>query len=368
MDFALNEQQALLRDSAYAFLNERFPLEALQALAIGGPVPDLWEEFGELGWCGLLVPETHGGSGGDLMDAVLVLEALGYAGVPSPYAQSAVVGAGLIHALGTSEQQAEWLPVIAKGELIVTPALAEGTGEFSPESVKAAGAPGEPLSGTKLFVKDADRAGLLLTALRWRGEPCLVAVPSQRVSVTPMDTLSGEPLFAVDLTEAVAEQALWLGEGREGAAGVRKAVALGALARAAELVGLGQRVLDICVEHISIREQSGRPIGAFQALQHSAADMLRNVEGARGIMWRAAWSMANNQPAAVDVAMAKAYASDACFDVVRRGHQLMGAIGYCEEHPMHILHKRIQAAALDYGDAAWHLDQVADALGLVAAA
>ncbi len=176
MDFALNEQQALLRDSAYAFLNERFPLEALQALAVGGPVPDLWDELSELGWSGLLVPEEHGGSGGDFVDAVLVLEALGYAAVPSPFAQSAVVGTGLIAALGTPEQRAQWLPALAKGELIVTPALAEATGEFSPESMSARGGPDEALSGTKLFVKDADRAGLLLCAVQRRGAPWLVAV------------------------------------------------------------------------------------------------------------------------------------------------------------------------------------------------
>ena len=367
MDFALNEQQALLRDSAYAFLNERFPLEALQALAVGGPVPDLWDELSELGWSGLLVPEEHGGSGGDFIDAVLVLEALGYAAVPSPFAQSAVVGTGLIAALGTPEQQAQWLPALAKGELIVTPALAEATGEFSPESMSARGGPDETLSGTKLFVKDADRAGLLLCAVQRRGAPWLVAVPAQNVACTAMDTLSRERLFEVDLGDRVLEEKYWLGDGCADGAGLRKAVALGALARAAELVGLAQRVLDICIEHVSVREQSGRPIGTFQALQHSAADMLRNVEGARGIMWRAAWGMANAQSAELDVAMAKAYASEACFEVVRRGHQLMGAIGYCEEHPMHILHKRIQAAALDYGDAAWHLDRVADGLGLVAA-
>ena len=120
------------------------------------------------------------------------------------------------------------------------------------------------------------------------------------------------------------------------------------MSRSAELVGLAQRVLDICIAHISVREQSGHPIGAFQALQHSAADMLRDVEGARGIVWRAAWGLANGDSASTDVAMAKAYSSDACLNVVRRGHQLIGAIGYCEEHPMHIMHKRIQAASLDF--------------------
>ena len=368
MDFSLSESQSVLKASVDGFLRERFAIEQLQALAVAAEVPDLWPEMAELGWCGLLIPEMDGGSGGDLFDAALILESLGYAALPSPFAHSAVVGTELVLRFGKAGQRVRWLPRLAKGELRLALALSEENGEFSSGSIRASGAPGKPLSGRKLFVKDADQAEFLITAVRRESEPWLVAVPREIVRLEPMETLSGERLFMVDLTNAVLDETFWFSDRCAGQAGVHNAISLGAMSRSAELVGLAQRVLDICIEHISVREQSGQPIGAFQALQHSAADMLRDVEGARGIVWRAAWGLANGDSASTDVAMAKAYSSDACLNVVRRGHQLIGAIGYCEEHPLHILHKRIQAASLDFGDANWHLDHVADSLGLVSAA
>jgi alkylation response protein AidB-like acyl-CoA dehydrogenase len=75
--------------------------------------------------------------------------------------------------------------------------------------------------------------------------------------------------------------------------------------------------------------------------------------------------MSEGRPAEADVAMAKAYASEACLAVARRGHQIFGAISYCEEHPLHLIHKRIQAATLEFGDSAYHLETVARTIGLV---
>ena len=118
------------------------------------------------------------------------------------------------------------------------------------------------------------------------------------------------------------------------------------------------------MDYAKVREQTGRPIGSFQAIQHHCADLLRNVEGARYILYNAAWKMQEGVSCAPDVAMAKAYASDACLWVARKGHQIMGAIGYCEEHPLHLYHKRIQAAGLDFGDAGLHLETIAQAIGL----
>ena len=89
------------------------------------------------------------------------------------------------------------------------------------------------------------------------------------------------------------------------------------------------------------------------------------LEGRRGLLYAAAWREAEGRPAGPDVALAKAYASEACLAVARRGHQIFGAISYCEEHPLHLIHKRIQAASLDYGDAPLHLETVARAIGLV---
>jgi alkylation response protein AidB-like acyl-CoA dehydrogenase len=119
------------------------------------------------------------------------------------------------------------------------------------------------------------------------------------------------------------------------------------------------------VEHARVRVQGGRPIGAYQAIQHACADLFRDVESARWLAWEAAWKLEAGRPDADPaVATAKAYCTEAALRVARRGHQIMGAIGYSEEHPLHLFHKRILAAGLDMGDAALHLETVAKAIGL----
>jgi len=91
---------------------------------------------------------------------------------------------------------------------------------------------------------------------------------------------------------------------------------------------------------------------------------VRDVDASRALLATAAWRASEGLPAETDVAMAKAYAGEACLAVARRAHQIFGAISYCEEHPLHLIHKRIQAASLDFGDAQLHLETVASAIGL----
>ena len=154
-----------------------------------------------------------------------------------------------------------------------------------------------------------------------------------------------------------------LGEPGRGGAALASALTAGALARTAEMVGAAQRILELAVEYAKVRVQSGRPIGAFQAIQHRCADLLRNVEAARVMLYHAVWKTEHGVDDGA-TAMAKAYAADACLGVARRAHQIFGAIGYCEEHPLHLLHKRIHAAAMDYGDRVTQLEAVARAIGL----
>ena len=118
------------------------------------------------------------------------------------------------------------------------------------------------------------------------------------------------------------------------------------------------------MEYAKTRVQSGRPIGAFQAIQHACADLARGVESARPLVLHAAWKAQEGLPCETDVALAKSYAGDACLAVARKAHQVFGAIGYCDEHPLHRLHKQIIAARLAYGDTAHHAETIARAIGL----
>jgi alkylation response protein AidB-like acyl-CoA dehydrogenase len=242
-------------------------------------------------------------------------------------------------------------------------ALVEEDGSFDPTALALrCQAPGR-LTGTKLFVRDAHVADDLIVVLGG-GDLLLLPVDRPGIARLPLDTLSGERTFEVIFEAVEVHAADQLGAPGRGRGALAAALTAGALARTAEMVGAAQRVLDLAVEHARTRVQGGRPIGGYQAIQHACADLVRDVDASRGLLHVAAWKVSEGLEAGLDVATAKAYAGEACLGVARRAHQIFGAIGYCEEHPLHLLHKRIQAASVDFGDTALHLETVARQIGL----
>ncbi len=368
MDFRPSPAQRLLVSTARDFLQRHCPIERVQRLALDerGFDEPLWRSMAELGWPGLLIPPALGGSGGSLVDVILLVEEMGRACLPGPFVTSAVAATFVLLTAGSAAQQKRLLPALAAGERIATLALVEESASFDPEAVALdCDVPGR-LTGRKLFVKDAHVADDLIVLVRGGGGLSLVLLPADRAGIVrlPLDTGSGERLFEVtfDGVEVHADDLLGpAGRGRELLAPALRA---GALARTAEMVGAAQRVLELAVEHAKTRIQGGRPIGGYQAIQHACADLVRDVDASRGLLYAAAWKVVEGDSAEADVAMAKAYAGEACLRVARRGHQVFGAISYCEEHPLHLFHERIQAASLDFGDAGLQLETVARARGL----
>lgn len=368
MDFRPSPAQQILISTARAFLRQHCPPELAQRLALGehGFDETLWRRMAELGWTGLLIPLELGGSGGSLLDVILLTEEIGRATLPGPFVPSAVVATSLVLAAGSSAQK-HLLAALAAGERIATLALVEENGSFELDDVAlACDVPGR-LTGRKLFVRDAHIADDFIVAVRVGSDPSLILLPTARPGIMrlPLDTISGEKVFEVtfDRVEVRPDDLL----GRVGGAAeiLGPALRAGTLARTAEMVGGAQRVLDMAVEHAKTRVQGGRPIGGYQAIQHACADLVRDVDASRALLYSAAWRVSEGRAAEADVALAKAYAGEACLAVSRRGHQIFGAISYCEEHPLHLVHKRIQAASLEFGDSAQHLEIVARAIGLV---
>jgi alkylation response protein AidB-like acyl-CoA dehydrogenase len=359
MDFRPSSAQQLLISTAREFLRKHCPPELAQRIALDprGVDDGLWRRMAELGWQGLLVPADLGGSGGSLLDVILLIEEMGRAGAPGPFVPSAVVATCALLSAGTAEHKKRLLPAMAAGERIVGVALGDAgnTLEIDPHGW---------LTGRALFVEAAHVADAFIVAARAGAERRLLLLPADRAGLAhhPLEAIGPEKIFEL-ACDAVA---LRPDDRLEPAAARRAALQAGALARTAEMVGAAQRVLEMAVEHAKTRVQGGRPIGGHQAIQHACADLVRDVDASRGLLYAAAWNASEGAPAAADVAMAKAYAGEACLAVARRGHQIFGAIGYCEEHPLHLLHKRIHAASVDCGDVAVHLEEVARAIGLSA--
>ena len=369
MDFRLSPAQQILTTTARSFLRQHCPPELVQRLALDARGFDdaLWRRMGELGWPGLLIPSDLGGSDGSLLDVIVLVEEMGRAGLPGPFVASAVVATSLVLAAASPAQRKRLLPALAAGERIVSLALVEESGSFAPDAVTLACAVPGRLSGRKLFVKDAHLADDLVVAVRIGADLGLLVVPTDRPGIRhlPLDAISGEKLFEVTFDRVEVRPDDLLGRVGDGGALLAPALRAGSLARTAEMVGGAQRVLELAVEHAKTRVQGGRPIGGYQAIQHACADLLRGVESARPLALSAAWRVERGQPSDAEVAMAKSYTGDACLSVARKAHQIFGAIGYCEEHPLHRFHKRILAARLEYGDAVHHAETIARAIGLV---
>ena len=372
MDLALSPAQQLLASSARSLLQQRCPPERVQALALDprGFADDLWKEMAALGWPGLLIPSDLGGSGGSVLDVIVLVEEMGRACLPSPFIQSAVVSSRLLLDADAHSGAGRLVPRLALGERICAVAVLEESGRLAPDALAMRVGPGR-ISGRKLFVADAHAATDVIVVGGGPGAPdggldvALLPATRSGIDVLPLDSMAGARVFEVVFDGVEVDAADLLSAPGDGAVLVAPALALGALAQAADMVGAAQRILELCVEHARVRVQSGRPIGSFQAIQHAAADLLRDVETARWLVYEAAWRLDAERPdARASVAMAKAHCGEVCLRVARRGHQIMGAIGYCEEHPLHLYHKRILAGSLAWGDQAHHLETVAQSISL----
>jgi alkylation response protein AidB-like acyl-CoA dehydrogenase len=365
VNFAFSEEQEELRATARAFLAEHAKPEHVRAAMESelGHDPSLWKRVGaELGWTAVAIPEACGGLGLSWVEVVALQEVLGEALFCGPYLATVGLAASALEAAGDSAQQAEWLGRIAEG---ASAALA-----VSPGSVGVRREGGDyVLDGAVRHVVDGHCAELIVVAAQGDAGLSLFAVPAEtrgleRVQLPTMDRTRrlAELRFAGARLPASAR----LGAEGGAAPALERALALGAVALAAEQVGVAQRSLDLAVAYAKERVQFGRPIGSFQAIKHKCADMMVKVEAARSAVYWAGGVAA--EPRAKELALAasaaKAAASDAAFFVAGSALQIFGGVGFTAEYDIQLYFKRARASAALLGDAAWHRERVAQRIGL----
>jgi alkylation response protein AidB-like acyl-CoA dehydrogenase len=375
MELGLTETQELLRNSARTFFENECPLARVREIQATpeGFSRRVWDQAAALGWPGLLVPETYQGSGGDLMDAIILLEEAGRALAPLPLASTAVVGTLALQQFGTDAQQTALLPRIAAGESIVAFALTEPSASYHATGIRTRARLVDDryvLDGTKLFVRDGTIADLLLVAARTEdtADPeegltlFLVDARASGVAVTPLVSSARDRQAEIKLSEVAVPRDALVGPVNKGWPVIRRLIDLAALAECAEMVGAGQRVFEITVEYAKTRVQFGRPIGSFQALQHKIADMATDIDGARYITYFAAWKAGTSADARADIARAKVWVSDAFRRITREAHQVHGGVGFIIDHDLHMFFNREKTAELYMGAPSYHRLAVADAV------
>lgn len=366
MDVGLNEEQELLKNSAREFLEKECPEAHVRAMEADekGYSPELWRKIAELGWHGLMVPAEFGGFGLTFYDLCIVVEEAGRSLLPGPFIPNQVA-VGLLVGAGSASQQKKYLPALADGSRIHTYAFAESTGRWSADDVALQArhtSDGIVLNGSKLFVPNAQVADVIWVLARSDRVFVAAAVPREAkgVRVTALTTMTGEQLAEVVLenVSVVMNEVIEISDLQ---AFANQATVL----ECAYQVGLVGKDLEITVDYAKNRVAFGRPIGAFQAIQHKAADMVTDVDGMRFITYRAAAAITDGDPAAnLRVAMAKAWCSEASRRVVAHGQQIHGAIGFTKEYVIQLYFRRQKHGELFWGDADFHRERIAQMLSI----
>jgi alkylation response protein AidB-like acyl-CoA dehydrogenase len=363
VNFGFDEDQERLRAAAEQLLAaESTP--ALVRSIIDEPEGwrSLWKTIVNLGWTGLLIPEDLGGLGLGTVDVVALTEVAGRWVLPAPFVSSAGVAASVLADLdGAGDAQA----AIASGSVVVLAGASVGDSTDERGASGPVSWDGVALRGTAPVVSDATRADLFVVIATPTddadGDRLAAVVPSASAGVAVEEVYSVDPTRPLATVRFDGAEPVQVLRGRVDT-GLDRARAV----LAAELVGICDRLLEVCVEHASTRTQFGVPIGSFQAVKHRLADVYVATERARTLTYNAAMVFddpdATAQERAVAAAMAKAAASEAGVYTAKSAVQVHGAIGMTWEHDLHLFTRRARHSAAALGDHRTHYRRVGAAL------
>ncbi|KEQ19647.1 acyl-CoA dehydrogenase family protein [Endozoicomonas numazuensis] len=338
MDFTFNEDQLVFHDSVKSFLTNEVTPERIreQWTTESGRSSDLWDQLAELGLTAMTVPEAFGGLGMNELDFILLAEECGYVALAEPLVDTVLVAVPLINSLGNEQKhfKESWLPRIAEGKATV-----------------AVGHQNNPL------VADAHIADLLLLP---NGNE-VHAVPSEQVELLLNESVDpSRKLYKVTWTPSA--ETLVANE-EEGKKLWEATLNRGALAAAAQQLGLARRIVDLSVDYTYERKQFGKPVGSFQAVKHHMANVAVKIEFAKAPLYRAAYDIAEGlSTAGRSVSHAKLATSEAALLGAKNGIQVHGAMGYTWEVDLHIFMKRAWALDASYGSQGFHKKRVKDSL------
>ncbi|MEV0055899.1 acyl-CoA dehydrogenase family protein [Saccharopolyspora shandongensis] len=357
MSLLITAEQRMLQDALEQLLSRHDPAAAEEA------AERLWRQLSdELGVTGLYVPEEFGGAGGTFTDLAAVMEAMGRTLYSGPYLSSAVLA---VHALLLSEDtaaQRAHLPDLARGHRlgsVIAPDLCSVDGRISAQ------AEGDRalLTGSASSVLDGVGADLLIVVAEMGDELSLFAVDASATGMTRV------PLTSLDLRRSTAEvtfdgtPARQVGPPGAAAEIMPRLLQIASFAIAAEQVGGADRCLADAGEYAKVRYQFGRPIGSFQAVKHTCADMYQHVRSGHVAVRHAARCLDTGSPeSAIAAAMAKAYCTEAYIACAAANLQIHGGMGFTWEENCHLHYRRARASAVLAGAPSRHRQWLADQL------
>jgi len=377
VDFDLTDEQRLLKDSVDRLIADRYGFEQRKKYLAepDGWSRDAWAQYAELGLLGLPFAEEHGGFGGSTVETMIVMEAFGRGLILEPYFATVVLGGGLIRRAASPAQQAELLPRIAQGQVKLAFAHLERHSRWNLADVAATARQDGAtwvLDGAKGVVLHGDCADRLLVTARVAGARQdrdgvgLFLIDAVAPGVTRRGYPTQDGLRAAEIEFAGAGGAVPLGEPGQALSAIELVVDEAIAALCAEAVGVMAAMQEITLDYLKTRQQFGRPIGQFQALQHRAVDLLTAVEQARSMALFATMMSGHSDPTERRraISAAKVQIGRSGRHVGQEAIQLHGGIGMTMEYKVGHYFKRMTMIDQMFGDADHHLGTLARLGGL----
>ncbi len=374
MPLYLDDDQTVLQDTIRDFVAEHAPVSHMRALRDAedatGFSRELWKQFAEMGFTGILIGEDQGGLGLGHVEAGVVLEEIGRNLSPSPFLSTAVAAVEALKGTGQAER---WFPGIIAGETVAALAIDEGAKHRDTVAMTAErSGNGFKLTGAKRFVTHGHTADLIIVAARTGGSAddkdgiTLFAVPKDAAGLTAnAERLVDSSLAArVEFEGVEVDADAVIGEVDAGRTPLDRLLRAGRTGASAELLGVGGGAMDMTIGYMKERKQFGTLIGSFQALQHRAAHLYSEMEVARAAVLKAQQLLDLGSDRADEaVSVAKAMTALATTLSVQEGVQMHGGIGMTDEYDIGFYMKRARVLAEMFGDANFHADRLAVAAG-----
>ena len=376
MALILNEEQELLRDSARDFLKERSPVALLRELRDSGREwsGELWTGMAEMGWAGIVIPEAYGGLEFGFLGAGLLVEECGRTLASSPLVSTALVCASLISSQGNEQQKSTQLPVVAGGGRILTLAWREKGRNDPADTELTATTDGDSfvLKGVKTHVTNGDYAHAFIVPARTGGAPgdreglslFLVERNAEGVAIESALNADNHRSATVRLDSVKVGADSLLGEQGQAWASLEKALDIGAINVAAELLGIAEESFERTIEYLKERKQFGVPIGSFQALHHRAAILFCELHLCRSLVLKALEAIdEDSEDLSLLASSAKARCGKTARLAVNEAVQMHGGIGMTDEYDIGFFMKRAAGARQEYGDEYYHSGRFATIRG-----
>jgi alkylation response protein AidB-like acyl-CoA dehydrogenase len=371
MEFGLSQEQNILKNEVRRLLRNECPTDFVKEMIENekGYSPILWNKMAELGWMGVLFEEKYGGTNGTFLDLSIILEEMGRVLLPSPFFSTVVLGGATIMRSADEGLKKRFLPPIANGNNILTLGLTEMGGSYALADIESkAKRKGDHyvLQGRKMFVSDAHIADYILFPARThtRGGSngvslFIVDAKSKGISITSLPSLNLSKQSEVLFTNVYAPKESLVGKGGQGWFLIQDLWPIAVAGKCSEMLGAMQRVFEMTLDYAQKRHQFGLPLSAFQVIQHYCADMAIDLECSRFMTYQAVWKVSKGLTSGKDVAMAKAWSSDALKKITTMAHQIHGGLGFTKDQDLYLYFRYAKAAEVTFGDTNFHKEAVA---------